>query len=180
MSHPTHTTMPDTTATPSVLRDRERLREIVALGLLEPDVSAILQDAVSAASARFGLPVALVSVVLTDAQHFAAAHGLYDWAEEVEGTPLELSFCRYAVESREPFIVEAAAEHPLVHDSLLVRLEGIRCYAGIPLISSRGHAVGSFCVIGPEDRAFSESDIAELRAMAAGVMDRLEARRVAA
>ena len=164
-------------AVETALHDQARLREIHELGLLSEEVDAILQEEARAAAEHFGLPIGLVSIVLDDTQYFAAQHGLGDWLAEQRGTPVEWSFCRFAVATKEAFVVENAPEHELVATNPLVEYEGIRCYAGIPMISSRGHALGSFCVIGPQERSFSEDDIAELRQRAARAVTRIEARR---
>lgn len=162
---------------PDVLRDCERLAEIAELDLTSPAVDALLQDVAARAAECFGLPIALVSIALDDAQYFAAMHGLDGWLAETRGTPMEWSFCRYAVERGEPFVVEDAVEHPLVAENPLVRIDGVRCYAGIPLVSSRGHALGSFCVIGAEARRFSDAELATLRRFAEEAVQRIEARR---
>ena len=155
----------------------ERLNEIAELDLLSDDVDPILQEATDRAAARLGLPKALVTVVLDQAQFFAAHHGLSGWLAEARGTPVEWSFCAHAVRNGEPFVVEDATSHPLVRENPLVTLDGIRCYAGIPLVTSRGHAVGTLCVIGHEARTFTEQDMADLREIAAETVQAIEARR---
>lgn len=159
--------------------DEGRLREIVELDLLSPEVDDILQSTVEEAAARLGLPQAMVTVVLDQAQFFAAHHGLDGWMAESRGTPVEWSFCALAVASGEPFVVEDATTHPLTRDNPLVAHEGIRCYAGIPLVSSRGHALGTLCVIGKAPHTFSDADLDALRALAAKAVHRIEERRVA-
>ena len=79
--------------------------------------------------------------------------------------------------SREPFVVEDALAHPLVTQSPLVRQEGVRCYAGIPLVTSRGHVLGTLCVAGIQQRAFGAEDLDKLRALAADAVRRIEMRR---
>jgi len=164
------------TAVEQALNDRERLEEIADLELFSSDVESLLHEDVVAAAAHFGLPVALVSIVLDGAQHFAASHGLSDWLAEAKGTPVEWAFCRFAVAAKEPFVVADAPGHELVGDNPLVALEGIRCYAGIPLVSSKGNALGTLCVIGGEAREFSGDELAELRARASRVVEKIEAR----
>lgn len=168
----------DTLEMTATLQSQERLQEIAELGLLSGEVDAVLQEVCAEAAREFGLPIGLVSIVLDEAQHFAASHGLGGWLDAAKGTPIEWSFCRYAVASREAFVVEDAREHSLVQQNPLVRMDGVRCYAGIPLISSRGFALGSFCVIGTEERAFAEPELERLRAFATQVVAHIEARRV--
>jgi GAF domain-containing protein len=120
----------------------------------------------------------MVTVVLDQAQFFAAHHGLDGWMAEARGTPVEWSFCALAVASGEPFVVEDATTHPLTRDNPLVANEGIRCYAGIPLVSSRGYALGTLCVIGKESRSFSDADLDVLRELAEKAVWRIEERRI--
>jgi hypothetical protein len=128
---------------PVDLGDRARLEEIAELDLLGPGVDEILQATAEEAAERLRLPMSLVSVVTDQAQFFAAHHGLTGWLREARGTPAEWSFCANAVRSGEPFVVEDARTHPLVRENPLVTEDGIRCYAGIPLVTTRGHALGT-------------------------------------
>jgi GAF domain-containing protein len=157
-----------------------RLREIVELDLLSPGVDDILQATVVEAAGRLGLPQSMVTVVLDQAQFFAAHHGLDGWMAESRGTPVEWSFCALAVASGKPFVVEDATTHPLTRDNPLVANDGIRCYAGIPLVSARGHALGTLCVIGKEPHAFSAADLETLHALSDQAVRRIEERRTRA
>ena len=171
------TARPDDAAARAGRENEERLREIVELDLLSPGVDDILQATVAEAAGRLGLPQAMVTVVLDQAQFFAAHHGLDGWQLETRGTPVEWSFCALAVASGEPFVVEDATTHPLTRDNPLVAHEGIRCYAGIPLVSSRGHALGTLCVIGKEPRTFSDAELETLRTLSEQAVRRIEERR---
>lgn len=161
------------------VRDEGRLREIADLGLTareeDPELVAIARRAAEA----LRLPIGIVSVVLDDAQYFAAAHGLQGWMARVRGTPVEWSFCANAVRSGQPFVVEDARVHPAVKDNPLVEGQGIRCYAGIPLRTSRGQVLGTLCVAGTEAHAFGPDELDALRSLADQAMARIETRRAA-
>lgn len=161
----------------AALHQRERLQEIADLRLTQSDVRALLQDLSTRAATELGLPIGLVTIVLDEAQHFAAEHGLGGWLQEAGGTPAEWSFCRVPVATKTPFVVSDATVEPLVQDTPLVTVDGLRCYAGMPLVTSRGFALGSLCVAGVETHTFSDTDLAKLRAFADEVVSRLEARR---
>ena len=160
-----------------VVRDPERLAEIAALGLTSAQVDEVLQQTAEEAAKALDLPTALVTIVLDEAQFFAAHHGLDGWMAETRGTPVEWSFCAHAVQSGEPFVVENAETHPLVKDLPVVEIDNVRCYAGIPLITSTGHRLGTLCVIGHEPRTFSEQEMDVLRGLAEKAVARIEARR---
>ena len=166
---------------PDPLFDAGRLQEIVELDLLSEEVDPILDDVAARAAAGLGLPVSLVSVVLDEALHVAAAHGIDGlWLADTRGHPVEWSFCATSVRTRDAFVVEDAATHPYHRTNPLVTQDGVRCYAGVPLISSRGFVLGNLCVVGLEERTFSEDDLALLRRLAAEAVARIEARRAAA
>ena len=163
---------------PDPLYDEARLQEIVELDLLSPDVDPILQDLAAQAASRLGLPVSLISVVLDEALHVAGFHGPPGlWLEETRGHPVEWSFCATSVRTRDAFVVENATEDAYHKTNPLVTQDGVRCYAGVPLISSRGHVLGNLCVVGLEERTFSPDDVAMLRTLAAEAVHRIEQRR---
>ena len=159
------------------LHDEARLAEIAELRLLGDDVDPILQDIAGRAAAAVGLPVSLVSVVLDEALHVAGSHGIDGlWLGETRGHPVEWSFCATSVRTREPFTVEDATAHPYHRTNPLVTQDGVRCYAGVPLISSRGNVLGNLCVVGLEERSFGDEDIAVLRELAREAVVRIETR----
>lgn len=160
------------------LYDADRLQEIADLDLLSPAVDPILRDIAGEAAARLGLPVSLISVVLDEALHVAGSHGIDGlWLGETRGHPVEWSFCATSVRTRDAFVVENAATHPYHGSNPLVTEDGVRCYAGVPLTSSRGHVLGNLCVVGLEERSFSEGDVQILRDLAREAVGRIEARR---
>ena len=167
-----------TPASRDPIHDAARLQEIAELGLLSSDVDPILKDVAARAASAMRLPVSLVSVVLDEALHVAASHGIDGmWLAEAGGHPVEWSFCATSVRTRDAFIVENAPEHPEHRTNPLVTQDGVRCYTGVPLISSRGFVLGNLCVVGMEERSFSEREMATLRELAVEAVGRIEARR---
>lgn len=159
------------------LQSVERLQEIVDLNLVTPETDDKIQNALADVAREMNLPIALVSIVLGEAQYFFGMHGVEGWLAEARGTPMEWSFCKYVVRSDETFVVEDATAHPMVRDNPLVDLERIHCYAGVPLRSSKGEVLGSLCVIGDQRRTFEPGEIERLKQAAVGVVRRLESRR---
>jgi GAF domain-containing protein len=157
--------------------DVERLQEIVDLDLLSPESDAVLQDIAREAAEALGLPTALVTVVLDEAQFFAARHGVEGWMNDAQGTPVEWSFCAHAVANEAPFVVEDATTHPAVRHMPIVENDQVICYAGIPLVSSRGHTLGTLCVIGHQPHSFTEHEMGILRSLADRAVARIEERR---
>jgi diguanylate cyclase (GGDEF)-like protein/PAS domain S-box-containing protein len=77
-------------------------------------------------------------------------------------------------------VVPDATQDERFHDNPLVTgPAGLRFYAGVPLTSPEGHALGALCVIDGRPRHdFSDEDRVRLRELAKMASDRLELRRV--
>lgn len=89
------------------------------------------------------------------------------------------SFCAHAIADPEDvYVVEDATEHPAFADNPYVRGEpGIRFYAGAPVTSHRGHALGTICVMDTEPGTLSSDERAALEALGRTVSLQLELRR---
>jgi GAF domain-containing protein len=122
------------------------------------------------------VPNALVTLVARDRQFVKSS--LEDGEEAVLPTgssqTLDRSFCKFAVASREPFIVEDSRTHPLVQHSDAVDA-GVLAYAGVPL-EVNGEAIGALCVIDSKPRSWSPDELGTLRALARSAMRLIEER----
>lgn len=124
----------------------------------------------------FDAPVALVSLVDGDRQWFKSCLGL-----DVSETPRAISFCGHAILDSEPLVVPDALADPRFADNPLVMGEpGVRFYAGAPIHSPEGHAVGTLCVIDFSPRAIGPDDVCLLVDLAALVARELAGAELAA
>ena len=150
--------------------DQGRLDALYATGLLDSDISPSFDRLARLASHVLHAPVALVSLVDKDRQFFKSCLGLPEpWASR-RGSPLTHSFCQHAVASREPLLVSDAREHPVLGDNPAIRDMGVIAYAGIPLIDSAGHALGTLCVIDSQPRHWTSHQVQLLSDIAASVV----------
>ncbi len=119
-------------------------------------------------------PVALVSIVESDRQVFIGRSGT-----ELEETPRAWSFCTYAMHESQTMTVSDATQDTRFSDNPLVTgAPGIRFYAGEPLRSREGAALGSFCVIDTSPRdALSEDQESALETLGIAAMAVLEKAR---
>jgi GAF domain-containing protein len=159
------------------VQDPARLQALRDSGLLGVREDPAFDRLTRLATRLLGAPIALVSLVAADRQVFASCTGLDEpWATD-RSTPLSDSFCRHAVASREPLVVEDAPEHPVLRDLGLVRGGHIVAYAGIPLIDPDGHALGTLCVFDTRPRAWTEDEVQTLADLARSVLTEIELRR---
>jgi signal transduction histidine kinase len=166
-------------AAPVPVQDPARLKALRDACLLDTPAEESFDRLTRLASTILHAPVALVSLVDEDRQFFKSCVGLPEpWASRSE-TPLSHSFCQHAVNSGEPLVIEDAREHPLVQENLAIRDLNVIAYAGIPLITSDGHALGSFCVIDGKPRRWTDEELAILKDLAVSVVTEIELRATA-
>lgn len=149
-----------------------RLRTLDRYQVLDSQPEPQFNRIVTLAKRALRVPIALISLIDEERQWFKARDGL-----DVEETPRSLAFCDHAIRRRGVMVVEDARVDIRFRDNPLVTGDpGIRFYAGAPLITRGGQALGTVCVIDRVPRSFDEDDRETLTDLAAIVMDELELR----
>lgn len=161
---------------PSSLDDPARLQALRRTGLLDSAAEPAFDRLTRLATRIFQVPVALVSLVDDERQFFKSSVGLPSpWAEQRQ-TPLSHSFCKHVVINSQPLMVSDATTHPVLSQNPAIRELGVIAYLGVPLITSEGYALGSFCVIDGRPRNWAYDDLQMLWDLAASVMSEISLR----
>ncbi|WP_263264496.1 PAS domain S-box protein [Pseudomonas entomophila] len=141
-----------------------RLRLLRALNLLDTEPEPEFDRITRLLARALNVPIALVSLIDEHRQWFKSAVGL-----DVRETPREIAFCDHAIRQREPLVVNDATQDLRFANNPLVRsAPNIRFYAGYPLRTSDGYALGTLCAIDSRPRELSPdqrqilTDLAEL------------------
>lgn len=161
---------------PEKPQDEEaRIAALLRYEVLDTAPEAAFDDLVAIAAGICSVGTATVSLIDADRQWFKARQGI----DEHE-TSRDVSFCGHAIlDPDNVMVVPDAAADERFHDNPLVTAEGgIRFYAGAPLKSSDGHAIGTICVIGGEAMELADFQIRALKALSRQVSQLLELRRV--
>ncbi|WP_110947186.1 putative bifunctional diguanylate cyclase/phosphodiesterase [Pseudomonas bohemica] len=161
---------------PIPLNEASRLSRITYMGLLDSTSDEVLDHIVDMVVHYFNVPIALVSIVSEHRQWFRAGTGL----DEHE-TPREISFCAYSILSHDVFqVVDARIDERFKDNPLVVGEPHIRFYAGVPLVTADGLALGTLCIIDSNTRApLDARDITMLQMYGQLVMKRLNDLRKA-
>ena len=151
-----------------------RLAALHRYRILDTLPEGVYDDVVDLARALCGTPQAVLTFVDEQRQWFKAAAGL-----EGEGTDRRIAFCDLAIRSPDAVtVVEDASQHPRFrHYPQVTGPDHLRFYAGAPLVTPDGHALGTVCVIDSRPRQLDQAQVRQLQALARLVVQLLEARR---
>lgn len=154
--------------------ETERLAALRAYQILDTDPEQVYEDLVFLASVICQTPIAVLTLVDDKRQFFKAKIGL-----PVNETSRDVSFCAHAILEAEPFIVnDASADSRFAGNPLVTGEPSLRFYAGIPLRTPEGLALGTICALDSVPRELSAEQSRALEVLARQVMVQLELRRV--
>ena len=161
-------------AAPIPENDAARLADLRRHGLLDTGADPAFDDLATIAADVFEMPIALVSLVDRERQWLKSKVGL-----GVDETPRAPSFCGHTICGDAPLVVPDAWLDPRFHDNpLVVGQPGIRFYAGAPVVSAAGFALGTLCLIDTKPRAFGEAEVRRLTLLARQVSRQADLHRI--
>ncbi len=161
-------------------RERDHLADLLRLDFGEMPDDARYDDLVRLAADHCAASVAGISFVDERRQWFAASVGV-----TVRETDRASSFCAAALASGDdPFIVDdAALDTRFAASPLVAGVDGVRFYAGTPIVTSSVGIPGLVCILDAKPRGLTDREHASLRLVArlvAALLDHRERTRVAA
>ena len=168
---------------PSLPADEEQLRLAALRGyaLLDTPPEAAFDRLAALAARIFDVPLALVSLIDQERQWFKACQGPAGADLTLSETPRDVAFCAHTILAADVLVAEDARLDSRFADNPFVLGEPhLRFYAGAPLLTAEGQAVGSLCLIDFQPREFSSAQREALRDLAASVVSEMELRSASA
>lgn len=158
---------------PDVQDELRRLAALHALHLLDTGASEDLDNITRLCTQIFGVSSAYISLIDADRQWLKSRIG------PVACAPSRAeAFCNVTIAQRSVMVIEDTLQDPRFADNIMVvGPAGIRFYAGAPLLTPDGYAVGALCITATAPRAFSPEQRRQLQQLAALAMSQMLLRR---
>jgi anti-sigma regulatory factor (Ser/Thr protein kinase) len=150
-----------------------RLAALRSYRILDTRPEQAFDDLAILASHICGTPIALITLIDESRQWFKSKVGL-----DGEGTLRSLAFCSHAIQHHDIMLVPDARADARFRDNPFVTGDPhIRFYAGAPLVTPEGHALGTLCVVDRVPRTLTADQMHALDALRRQVVAQLELRR---
>lgn len=151
-----------------------RLAALQSYDVLDSEREDAYDDLVAIAAAICDVGQGTISLIDSDRQWFKAALGI-----ATESSSRDESFCGHAIlDSQQLMIVaDATLDERFQDNPSVTAKDGIRFYAGAPLVTPEGHAIGTLCVFDSSPRQLDDSQRNALQALSRQVTHLLELRR---
>lgn len=157
------------------LHEAERLRILRTLEVLDTPPEQVFDRITRVLASTLGVPVALVSLVDEHRQWFKSCVGL-----DIRETPRDVAFCAHTIHGSDTLVVEDARTDARFRDNpLVLGRPNIRFYAGAPIRTRDGFALGTLCAIDDRPRQLSGEQRQVLEDLAALVSREFQLREAA-
>lgn len=156
--------------------EEARLTALRRYHLLDTDDEEVYDNITRLAAHLCGASISLMTLLDADRQWLKSRTGT-----DMRESPRDESFCAHAILERGVTVAEDAAVDPRFADNPFVTgSEGVRFYAGAPLVTPDGHVLGTLCVLDRQPRPLTPEQMEALLALSRHVVCQVELRRAVA
>ena len=164
------------TITPPVPENEsKRLAELHDYKILDTVPEAAFDEITELAAEILQCPASFIEFMDGDRQWFKSKYGL---PEEYTETPRDIAICSHTICQSDLLLIPDLSEDDRFSNNPIVSsAPNVRFYAGMPLITPNGSAIGTICTVDFEKKEISISQQEALRRLSRQVVTQLELRR---
>lgn len=156
-------------------REDERVAELEEYKILDTVPEAAFDEITELAAEILQCPASFIEFMDGDRQWFKSKYGLSDDYTE---TPRDIAVCSHTIcQSDLLYVPDLSQDERFADNPLVSSAPNVRFYAGMPLITPTGHAIGTLCTVDFEKRELSINQQEALRRLSRQVVTQLELRR---
>lgn len=153
--------------------EEERVRDLMSFGIVDTLPEDEFDALTNLTSRICDVPISMINFISHDEQFTKSCTGM-----TIDITPRSQSICQYTILKDELFEIEDLSKDPRFQNMPYVKDEPyLRYYAGVPLETDNGYAIGSLCIMDYEPRNLTDQNIKDLKVIANEVMARLTLRK---
>lgn len=158
---------------PPTADEAARLKALYDYEVLDTEAEKMFDDLTQLASQICDAPITLISLIDPNRQWFKSKVGI-----DTEETSRDIAFCAHAIHQKEIFEIPDTLQDKRFFDNPLVTsAPNIRFYAGTPLVSQDGHAIGTLCVIDDKPNKLTKEQRQALEVLGRSVISQMELRQ---
>jgi signal transduction histidine kinase len=167
---------PDSATRQAAITDLQRLAALRGTALLDTPPEESFDRLTRLATDIIGAPASFMTLVDATRDFYKSMSG--------PGEPLVSTrqwvgptFCQFLLTSGGPLVLDDVTAYPGYRDLDTIRTLGLRAYAGVPLTTSEGQCLGSFCAVDFSPRRWRDLDVKLLTELAQSAMREIELRQ---
>lgn len=153
--------------------EAKRIKVLWQYEVLDTVPEEVFDELTALASHICGAPIALITLVDENRQWFKSKVGV-----EINQTGRDVSICAHTILQSDLLIIpDTTLDDRFKDNPLVTSAPKIRFYAGAPLVTPDGYALGTLCVLDQVPHQLTTDQKQALRVLARHVMTQLELRR---
>lgn len=157
----------------TVKNEARRLEALHQYQILDTPPEQVFDDLAFLAAQICGTPIALINLIDTKRHWFKAKIGL-----DIPQMPRDIGFCPFCIEKGDTLVIpDTLTDKQYASDPVVTCEPYVRFYAGVPLITPGGEAIGTVCIVDSQPRKINDEQLEALKAISRMIIRQLEIRR---